>query len=417
MRPYRFVLHLREFGWEPTVLTIAAPGQNLTRKEARLLADVEIIELTSPLDLTSRSESQLGASGKAAPARAAKKPGGGLIRTLDRQFPTDTWLLLFAARYVELRRIVRRVDPGVLWCTGDPWSALVATRQLARAFDLPWVADFRDPWTISRIRTEGKWPVTKQIDARLERKIIESADAVVFQAGSVEKAYHEHYSDVDFASRLITNSFDPNVFDDPITINTSPAAKVSAEDGLHIGFFGRFRAMSPATVMIDALHALRRQKPAAATRIHVHSFGPLNEADAAYASAKGVASSFHQADAVPLERALSVLRGFDLLLVSTDLSRHQIIPAKIFEYLPANRPILSLSRNEEVRRILEETGTGMQLDPEEPDDVAEFLLRCLEAVDQGKQLPLPFKPVEDAIRSYEARETTRALAEVFDSVT
>lgn len=424
MRPFRFVLHLKEFGWQPTVLTIAAPGQTLTPKEAQLLSDVEIIELDSPLDRTSRSESQLGASRSVAsarateaPARAAKKKTGGLIEALDRQFPTDTWLLLFAARYRELRRIVQRVDPDVLWCTGDPWSALVATWQLARTFDLPWVADFRDPWTISAIRAEGKWPVTKQIDAFLERKIIESANAVVFQAGSVEQAYHKHYSYVDFASRLITNSFDPSVFDDPITIDTSPAKKVSTDDGLHIGFFGRFRAMSPATVMADALHALHKRAPAAAERIHVHSFGPLNQADAAYAEARSVASSFHRKAAVPLERSLSVLRQFDLLLVSTDLSRHQIIPAKIFEYLPANRPILSLSRNDEVRQILEETGTGLQLDPTAPDHVAEFLLQCLEAVDQGKELPLPYKPDETAIRSYEARETTRALADVFDSIT
>ena len=417
MRPYRFVLHLRDFGWEPTVLTIAAPGQTLTPKEAHLLSDIEIIELASPLDRTSRSESQLGASGSAPPTGADGKPKRGLVQTLDRQFPTDTWLLLFAAKYAELRRIVRRVNPDVLWCTGDPWSALIASMQLARAFDLPWVADFRDPWTISEIRTEGKSRVTTKIDAFLEKKIIESADAVVFQAGSVEAAYHRHYSDVEFASRLITNSFDPQVFDDPITIDTAPARKVSAHDGLHIGFFGRFRMMSPASVVADALHALRRRAPTAAERIHVHSFGPLNEADAAYAAAKGVASSFHHADAVPLERSLSVLRKFDLLLVSTDLTRHQIIPAKIFEYLPASRPILSLSRNDEVRRILEETGTGLQLDPTKPDEVADFLLRCLMATDQDNPLPLPFQPNEEAIRSYEARETTRALVEVFESIT
>ena len=71
MRPFRFAIHLREFGWEPTILTIASPGAQLTDKEAHLLKDIRVLSITSPIDRTFRSESQLGPpSGKeGSPAR------------------------------------------------------------------------------------------------------------------------------------------------------------------------------------------------------------------------------------------------------------------------------------------------------------------------------------------------------------
>lgn len=50
MRPFRFAIHLREYGWEPTVLTIAAPGQELTDKEAALLRDVSVLSVKPPFD-------------------------------------------------------------------------------------------------------------------------------------------------------------------------------------------------------------------------------------------------------------------------------------------------------------------------------------------------------------------------------
>ncbi len=422
MRPFRFAIHLRDFGWEPIVLTIATPGQRLTAKESRLLKNVEVIEIRSPFDGTNRSESHLGGEAKTSlrtsfGADRSDALSSRMLSKFDRQFPTDTWLLLFAAKYRELRDVVRRVRPDVLWCTGDPWSALVTTQRLAGHYELPWVADFRDPWTLSKLRTDRQWSISRRIDRALERKILSSADAVVFQAANVAAEYRRCYADLAMKTRVIFNSFDPCVFDDPITFEAAGVRNVSGDGVLRIGFFGRFRAMSPATLVIDALAAAARQNQAHASRIEVHSFGPLNAEDAAYALKKGVFGNFHRAEAVPLERSLTSLRQFDLLLVSTDLSRDQIIPAKIFEYLAAGRPIVSLSLNDEVADILSRTGTGIQLDPRRPDRVAEFFAECLRAMDEGRSLPLEFRPEAGEIARYEARHTTRDLAEIFNVVT
>lgn len=413
MRPFRFAIHLRSFGWQPTVLTIATPGQQLTDKEAALLHGIEVIGIDTPFDRTVKAESQLGlAKAQAASAtrsRATARWQDQMVEAFDRQFPVDTWLPLFLLRYPQLARAVRRVRPEVLWSTGDPWSGLVMGAVLSRHFGLPWIADFRDPWTLCDVRTDRQWGVTKAVDRVLERFVLRTADTVLFQAGQTESNYRRHYADLDLRTTTIYNSYDPHVFEDPV--QTQAQAK-SGDERLHLGFFGRFRAMSPASVIIDALAAVRARHGDLADRICVHAFGPLNEADAQYAAARGLRHQFVQDDAVPLERALSALRRFDVLLLSTDPRRDEIIPAKLLEYLPAGRPILSLSRNPEVGRILAQTQTGVQLPLDDQAAIADLLAGCVQAKQSGQPLPIPFSPVPHAIQRFEAHATTGALADL-----
>jgi glycosyltransferase involved in cell wall biosynthesis len=411
MRPFRFAIHLRDFGWEPVVLTIAARGQELTEKEARLLDGIETHTVVPPFDRSVKAESQLGAQ-----AARKRRSGPSLLDWIDRHMPVDSWMPLFLLKSRQIRRIVQSVGPDVLWSTGDPWSGLVMGERIASRFDLPWVADFRDPWTLCEVRTDGPSQATRAIDQRIESRVLRRADAVLFQATQTEKKYAAAHPALAGKMTTIYNSFDPFVFDDPVDFGSTPALGVGTGDELHLGFFGRFRAMSPATQIIDILAEARNRHGADAHRIFVHSSGPLNDNDRAYADSLGVADAFKPLDAVPLEKALSLLRRFDLLLVSTDERRDEIIPAKLLEYLATGRPIISLSRNPEVGRILAETGTGHQYAEGSDEEIADMLVGCLREKSNAGPLPFPFRPVRETILDFEARHTTAQLADLFDQV-
>ena len=410
MRPFRFVIHLREAGWEPTVLTIQTAGQLVTPAEAKLLEGIEIVEIEPPFDRTVRAESQLGLDQKT----AGKPRPPGLLDRLDRQLPADAWLLLFMLRRREMDAAVARLRPDVLWATGDPFSGLVAARGLADRHRLPWVADFRDPWTLCNVRSAGLSAPTKALNRRFERRIVRRADTVLFQAQQTERNYRLHYPEHAEKMTTIYNSFDPSVFEDPVDLAGTTAKTPAPGEALRLGFFGRFRAMSPATPMVDVLAEVKRRAGDLVTRIQVDAFGALNADDAAYAERHGVRGCFGRADAVPLERALSALRPFDVLLLSTDPRRDEIIPAKLLEYLAVGRPVLSLSRNPEVAEILERTGTGVQRDPAAVGPLADWLIEAVQAKTEGKPLPIAFDPKPDAIQAFGARETTEELAALFD---
>lgn len=404
MRPLRFAIHLREFGWDPVVMTIASRG-SLTAREAELLKGIPVVELRPPVDLTGGSESQLG-------ERSGRRPAPtGLLRL---RLPVDGWLPFFLWSYRRILREVRRIGPDAVWSTGDPWSGLVITERFCRRLGIPWIADFRDPWTICRVRSRGRGPIVRALDRRFEGRVLRGADAVLFQATETERRYRERFAELGLRTTTITNSFDEALLADPVLEAGAPPPGTG--DRLRIGFFGRFREMSPAGPVIDALAEAGRRDPELAAAVHVHSFGPLNTEDRSRAEAHGLGDRFHAEEAVPLERALSALRRFDVLLLSTHPERDEIIPAKLLEYLAVGRPILSLSPNPEVARILEETGTGVQLPVDDAASLAGLLLRCVDAKRQGDPLPIPFARDRERVAAYEARATTRQLADLLDSI-
>ncbi len=403
MRPLRFAIHLREFGWDPVVMTIASEG-TLTAREAELLEGIPVVALRPPLDLTGGSESQLGQGG-------GGRAGRGLLRL---RLPVDGWLPFFLWSYRRILREVRRIGPDAVWSTGDPWSGLVITERLCRKLRIPWIADFRDPWTICRVRSQGRGPIVRALDRRFEGRVLGGADAILFQATETERRYRERFAELGLRTTTITNSFDEALLADPVLEEGVPPPPPG--DRLRIGFFGRFREMSPAGPVIEALAEAEGRDPELAAAVHVHSFGQLNAEDRSRAEAHGLADRFHAEEAVPLESALSALRRFDVLLLSTHPERDEIIPAKLLEYLAVGRPILSLSPNPEVARILEETGTGVQLPVDDAAGLADLLLRCAAARREGRRLPLPFACNRERLAAYEARTTTRQLADLLDSI-
>ncbi len=76
------------------------------------------------------------------------------------------------------RRIIKEEQIDVVLTTVAPWSALLGGRLIQQVTGRPWVADFRDPWTDDAFNYSPT-PMQRRIDERLERHLIERADAVI----------------------------------------------------------------------------------------------------------------------------------------------------------------------------------------------------------------------------------------------
>ncbi len=412
MRPFRFVIHLRECGWEPVVLTIAAKGQQLTPREAELLEGIQIIELNPPFDRTLSSESQLKPYQAGQKKTKLKiKKNRNFLTKLDRHLPVDSWIFFYILQYNKIVNLVEEIDPDVVYGTGDPWSGLLVPQWLAKRFKIPFVADFRDPWTLCKVRMHDRFSPSIALDKYFERKIVETANVVLFQAGKTEEKYKAHYAKQVKSTQTIYNSYDLALMK-----NSKTEEKIKQDSRLKIGFFGKFRLMSPAKIIIDVLSDIKTNQGEIYKNIHVFSYGPLNEVDQKHASAGGVSAQFHQCDAVPLELASAELQKYDILFLSTDPRRDEIIPAKLFEYFSAGKPILSLSPNPEVGELLARSGAGIQFKISDKVEIATLLAKCAIEKQSGKLISFPADPQPEKIKQFEARETTRELAELFDKL-
>lgn len=410
LRPFKFAIHLRDFGWEPHIITIASDGE-LTAKEQLLLEDIPIYPLRPPFDRTGKSGSQLEKNDSANKGEATFSVGDWI----DKHFPVDTWLPFFMSKRGEIKKIATQVQPDAIWSTGDPWSAHWVGKEISSLLpDRFWMADFRDPWTLSETNLKQRSSFALAADRKIERRWIQKPSMLSFTSNSTRELYKAYYADLDLCTTTIYNAFDRSLF------NTSeddakPDLNMDPQH-LNLIFFGRFRRLSPAKPIIDIL-AEGKRSDSWRDKIRVHSFGSLDESDRKYASEKGVKHCFVSHDPVPVEQGLHVLQQADLLLLSTNPTRTDIIPAKLWDYLAAGRPILSIAPNPEIRQILGETGAGVQFEYHQKEKVAEILQGCWAAKKEGRDLPIPFAGDQKKIDRYSAKSATEKLANILDQHT
>lgn len=411
LRPFRFAIHLRKFGWEPVVLTLATPGERLSRLEKQLLGDIRTIEIKPPFDRTT------GRTGGGKKADIAK-PESNLVRQLseftDRHTPVDTWMYLFILRYLSILRESKEINPDLIWSTGDPWSGLWLGNKLSRDLNKPLITDFRDPWTLSRINLRQRSPFSSAIDREKEREIIESSEKVVFTSKKTASEYREKFGLDHEKAAVIYNSFCSDLITD------EPAEEVISsfrDDTLNLLFLGEFRRLSPAGPVINLLVELRRKVPGIVQNVRIHSFGSLSESDREQIKKSGLGNLFVVHRKVLPEQIHSVMQSADLLLLSTSEKRSNIIPAKLWDYLSTNRPILSITPNDEIEQIISEISGGVHFYPGQVGEAAEYLIQCIESKKSGES-PVAVDPDirEQNRRKFESEQSTAALASIFDKV-
>ena len=112
---------------------------------------------------------------------------------------------------------------------------------------------------------------------------------------------------------------------------------------------------------------------------------------------------------VPKQEALAHLRSADaaFIVLAAAPGRAHVPPAKLFEYIGLDRPVLAIAPPGEARRILDELGWGLAADPT-PEGVAGGIERLLSAAPSGG--------TADPERRYERSTLSRRLAALLDEV-
>lgn len=405
-RPFKFAIHLRDFGWQPHIITIADGSGSLTEKESRLLTDIPIYKIKPPFDLTGNSGSAIQ-SKQQSDHQTKSNLIDPLLGWVDKNFPIDTWLPLFWLRKKSILQEIGAINPDAIWSTGDPWSSHWLAERIAEKMSLPWVADFRDPWTLGDVNLKQRSFFSRQIDKQAEQKVVKHASVLTFTSKATENLYRRNYAELHPKTETLYNCFDRELYDNSVGVND-----FSFDDQkLNLLFFGKFRRLSPARPLVDILASLEDS-----SSVQVHSFGSLSDDDRNYAQANKVLDCFEIHPPLPAEKALLILTKADILWLSTDPKRINIIPAKLWDYLAAGRPVLSIAPNPEIGTILKETGAGVQVEHNAKEKVAGILRQSLLAKQHGKPLPIAAHFNQQTIEKYEAKQVTAQLASLFDQL-
>ncbi|MGH3260967.1 MAG: glycosyltransferase, partial [Trebonia sp.] len=183
-----FASYLPQFGWEPTVL---APFSTPHHSDPSIrFADIRVVRARSiepALMLRRRrgTESTAEPSGPASSVNGAAPASPPSIRSTaaSMAFP-DAQIGWYPGAFAAARRLVDGEHFDAVFSSSYPVTAHMIAQAAARRARLPWVAEFRDPWS-ERLPTA----IHRLFGQRLERGIVGTADAVIVPS----RAFAEHY--------------------------------------------------------------------------------------------------------------------------------------------------------------------------------------------------------------------------------
>jgi glycosyltransferase involved in cell wall biosynthesis len=292
---------------------------------------------------------------------------------------------------------VERSRPDVLLTSSQPYVAHLVGREVRRRTGLPWIADFRDPWTTAWGRT---WPSQRALAWETEREdeVLADADRVVANTpGSREEFLARRPWLPPSKVSVVANGYDPE------DLAVPPAARDPSE--LLVVHSGAFRATPPAPprsglrAWIDrravtplpydlSTHSpeplLRAIAEAAASGtarpVRARLVGPLAAGWTDVARALGVADRVEAIGWRPHREATSHVLAADLLYLPT-VTRHDgaavsNVPAKTYEYLGSGRAVAALAGPGDVRDLVQGRDRVAVLEPGDAGGLARLLVAC-----------------------------------------
>ncbi len=251
--------------------------------------------------------------------------------------------------------------------TGPPHSMHLIALKLKEALGLPWIADFRDPWT--EIDYYNDLHLTAWADRkhhRLEQEVLTKADKVVTVApDGARRLGRLGNRNV----RTIYNGFDRN--DDAQT-------PVNLSEQFTITYLGVLSKIQNPSNLWQALAELIKEDSGFDKNLKINMIGQIDSAVVSSINENGLTQYVAYSPYMPHDQVSAVHRSSTLLLLllmpDSEPRAKGLLTGKLFEYMASGRPILCIGPEDgDAARILRETGAGQTISFEDKEKIKEAL--------------------------------------------
>ncbi|MBD8490988.1 glycosyltransferase family 4 protein [Echinicola sp. CAU 1574] len=370
----KFAKFLPEYGWEPVIFTPENPDFEL--KDETMLKEVspnwEVIKfpIWEPYGVFRFLKKKK--KGKAEdPSKLIEK------RHKNWFDQTSIWLRANAmipdprVFWVKpsvnyLLDIVEKNSIQAIITTGPPHSMHLIGRDLKRKSGLPWIADFRDPWsTWEFLDTLPMMKSIRRRHERLEQSVFREADKVV----TISPTFQEELAKI--AHReidLITNGFDS------ADLPKDFQKKKSESPVFEIVYTGIIDAIRNP---IPFLNAFKQAFAPMEKTVKLTFVGRVSEKVSHFVKEDPwLAERVDFPGYMPHEKVFTFYEKADMLLLILTNTKNAKgnIPGKLFEYIATGRTIVALGDPlGDASKIIQEAGAGKVFSHESVDEIQAYL--------------------------------------------
>lgn len=371
----KFVKYLRDHGWEPVVFT--TEGGNVSIRDESLFKDVpegvEVIRhpIFEPYGIYNRLLGKKKDEGFHA-GFVETEPNSG--RSWMKRFSMWVRAAFFIpdAKMFWIRPAARRIKKllkgssfDALVSTGPPHSTHLIVEMVRRRFSVPWLADFRDPWTeidFFHHLPMPSWAERKH--KRLEHRVLNKADRVV----TVSWSWAEDLERIGGREvHVVTNGYDEEDLK-----GGCPAL----DPNFSITHAGAFNKDRNPSALWEALGELAKEDGAFRDVLHIRLIGPTDHSVVEEIEEQGLSERLELIPQLPHDRVTPYLQSSWVLLLPLNDTPNidGVVPGKLYEYLGVHRPVLCIGKAKgDAGHIVEEANAGVAIDRQDRARIKEAL--------------------------------------------
>ncbi len=419
-RSLNFVKNLPDFGYFSTVLTCSSPTE----------------ERWAPKDYTLERQIKDNCTVFRVEAPQPPPETKGIRRLKNLFFLQDNfskWWIKYAKELGE--KIINENEIDLIFATMSPFQSSFVADYLSKKYNIPWVADLRDPWALDEMLLYPSF-LHRKYDLHRMKTVLSDASAIVMNTPEAAKVLNNNYRKNKNKHILsITNGYDRDNFNLNVKADNIGKFRIVhsgtlfSESGIRLnkkrllyhvlgGANKNVNIMGRSIVyLLKSIEKWLEEYPELIDKIEVVLIGNLTPDDIAMLEGSSCKQIFVLTGYISHKESINYLFSANLLFLPMHGMargcRATTVPGKIFEYMATGRPILAGVPEGDARDILMKSGLAY-ISP--PDDTKSMLIGLKSIYCDWENNVNSYKPNWDYISTFDRKNLAKKLAEIFDEI-
>jgi glycosyltransferase involved in cell wall biosynthesis len=402
-RTLKFVKYLKDYNWEPTVIT--------TGKVAYFAHDES---LKKELDDTGVRVIRVGGSdlnSLLSKKGTIKLPSEFIRKTFNRLSQTffipDNKISWAKKAYKKAIEILSKEHFDCVFITGPPFSQFDVFQSIKKVHNIPLILDYRDLWFESYFAFYPT-PFHKYVHKKKEYRALKEADIVVVTNRKLKEKLLNTFPFLTFNDVvIIPHGYDKEDFD---VVKT----QVKSNNKMVLMYSGIFMVYSTPKYFLQAFKQLAMERTDIASNIELHFVGYLRKENQKLINKLNLQSFIKDHGYVSHSEAVSKLMSADVLwfMVGNRKSIEAILPGKIYEYIGSRKPIFACVPEGAAKMAVNEYKASFITEPDKVEQIKNTIAKVYQLYKEGS-LPVPD---ENFVEGFRRDMLTEQLAKQFNKV-
>jgi len=402
-RTLKFVKYLKEYNWEPTVITtgkVAYFAHDESLKKEIDETGVRVIRVAG-----SDPNSMLSSKG------TVKLPSEFIRNSFNKLsqifFVPDNKISWAKKAYKKAIEILANEHFDCIFITGPPFSQFDIFSSLKQSHNIPIVLDYRDLWYDSYF-SFYLTPLHRFLNKKKEYKALKAAELIIATNRKLKEKIINSYQFLTFNDVVIvSHGYDQQDFDN-IT------AQPKSQNKMVLMYSGIFMVYSTPKYFLQAFKQLTIERTDIASNIELHFVGLLRKENQILIRKLKLQSFIKDHGYVNHIESIAKLKSADILwfMVGRRKNIDAILPGKVYEYFGARKPVIACVPEGAAKMVANEYKASFVT---EPDNIEQIKNTIIKVYQQYKEGSLP-APDENYVEGFRRDVLTEQLAKQLNKV-